>query len=353
MLFLKLVLLLNLISFSLGAFAVSSLFCDGKGLSTINDAKISYNLIYPTGDLPTCDTLNIFNNTLIRINKFSPQTEVQSLLIFHKAKNASSRLNGTVIKIPHTLLSVDSSRGLVKERSTDEMLVWFAHEYGHSIFTKMLAEDFPAFSKLRSMDKMIGKKEALLNKYEQSIQKLTLEYELYKNDGRSDRMEITLNKLRVVGTKWNTLNEEIISDAKAFNKSESIIRLGTIIKPYSEYFADVVAALTFKSPTAFADSMRMDGSSEEYSRNVKNRDFTNFEDAETWSDSTSHGMLTPARYHFWKYMWPNNFENETLQNTLIQVYKGIRTEILKRYKENKPLTATEANQGLISTFMNN
>jgi hypothetical protein len=329
-------------------FANESINCSTENYPDISSARISFNLSYEEQSelLPDCSLLDDFQGVIYKIKNYTDHFEKISLSIFHKAKNASCGTGGR-ISIPNILISDDPQAELSEERSSEERLVWFVHEYGHSMLNQRLVKDLPVFRTFYDARESLHLMEDRLTEIYDRFASLSHEYQDAQIDNNVRLIESIKLEFEDLIVEEKTVKEKIKVGIVANNTNPNFIVLQSINDGYHEYFADLVAVLTFNSPTAFSDSMFMENASLEYVEKQLQRDFTHEHLVKGWHEDDSHGLLAPTRYFFWSNLWPTNRDDYSIKMVLEKVYNVILSEIERRLETESKQSPEEVNRNFI------
>ncbi len=236
-------------------------------------------------------------------------------------------------------LSYDSNGAVPLLREQQE-IIW-THEIGHAILDKQLASDWDWYSQRSSIMEKWG---------EAVVQATDLEFLLDK--------EMDPKQRRQIQEKIESLGVVIAQKIEEYNSLPNLGQIETIMAPYLEAFADVVALVDTNNPRAmsFALANPLDPNGEnstpEEREIYEERDYSSIRDVATWDRAEAHAMLAPAISVWW-----NQHQNEIKPNRKKALLRGFYLIILGelRARAQDPalwsLTPQQANHRLIDAIV--
>lgn len=223
--------------------------------------------------------------------------DVKVNIVIEPQSDGASFDYGSVVYIPRSLVFYGQYGGEYQKYSSDIMAV-FAHEYGHAVFGKFLEKEFPAYVQLRNL------------KEEMSALGL-----------RTIKEDLTKEQIQEI-------KAEIREREQAITKNEGLLKIARQTGPYSELYADVVAVYVEDDRGVIYSALSYDNMPFHMANYIQARDFYRKHNADTWTATDEHTMLSPLRSAIGSdACWPTTPQQrltklKQIQNILIEQIKA-------------------------------
>jgi hypothetical protein len=271
------------------------------------------NQVYILNKEIKCHRVENYLNVIKAINKFNP-AKVPSITFSIELNNDDASNISENIKIPYQLTSYDSDGEFQLSQSLSNN--YLAHEYGHSIFNKLVGTVFnPLKNSLLQLEK--------LNQ---------LQYTIFDS--------IIKNKVELAERLENEL---IIKEEIVYTDDEILDPIFHIL-PLSELYSDLVAVLYANDLQAFSKTYIGKNPSQNNIEEASLRDFSENHTLETWDNESRHAYYAPTRTVLGKKIkFPLSDSSKKIllkkfaDIMILEVMEKWQREILSPYQNNKDL----------------
>ena len=211
-----------------------------------------------------CNTISNYLSVIKRINNFTP-VKITPLTFSIEFNNDDASNISEHVKIPFQLMSYDKDGDFRLSQSLSNN--YLAHEYGHSIFNKLIGSVFsPLKISLIQLEN--------LNQFQYKIYDLKM-----NNDTQlTERLENDLQRREEV-----VYTDDLVLDP-IFH-----------ILPLSELYSDLVAVLYANDLQAFSKTYIGKNPSQSNIDEASFRDFSATHNLETWNNESRHAYYAPTR----------------------------------------------------------
>lgn len=288
----------------------------------------------------SCHFAALYTQVVQDINNWAPVNKKIYLSLRDSASGAS--YDGVAILNSAENLFIESSDKEKHLRSQRDNMVTFAHEYGHVIFSEWLGSTFPAYKQLQN--EIVGPTKANELVYSLSNKRALLNRSLTRASSKSEKSQLTEE---LAQTEQRLA--QAYFQAQEFTPEQN--RLLSLISPYHELFADIIAVIYAEDPQAMRHSIEFQGAQGKDLYGAEARDFTLIHKTAGWNDTTPHYLLSPTRSYLYHAQWIKTYTLDDKAAFIKNVFRVLKQEIEANW--NGPTKSPETlNVNLIKRFKN-
>lgn len=229
----------------------------------------------------------------------------------------------------------------------------FIHEYAHAVFWETLRHSTVVpFEQARALSRKLNaaQKEAeIINAVSANdVAKICLKHRAYVDYIGDQGRARLLAKHAELKNELERMTESFFK-LKQPESGLTLYDLHRMAVPYTEFYSDLVGALVYRKPHAYA--LPVNPWVKDINTGEANRNFSTPANAQKIDPQDVHNFLSPSRFELYKLVWTDEMSDEQVQRILSGVFNVFLSDIEDRWLSGKAVEpASSVNARIIQKF---